>query len=377
MIRVLGLKLLHMLPVLFLVSLATFFLIELVPGDPAVVVAGEDATPEQVAEIRSELGLDRSLLDRYVGWMSDTLSGDLGTSLVPPIQDVSDMITQRFPVTLQVTVMALALSLLIAIPAALISVYSVGSRFDRATTAGAFAAISVPSFLAALLLIYMFVFNQHLVRWALATIGAFIVCWLSWRIIATLRGEPPSPSRRANLAALATGAGVAAALTLVAFVAFPDFPRQGFARPTGDGGLLESLRTTFLPALTLALIEAAVFMRLLRSDLLTTLQEDYILSARAKGMPRWRILVRDALRPSSFSLITVAGLALGRLVGGTVIVEAIFNLPGMGTMLIQAIGAKDYAVVQGAVLVIAVFYVTINALVDISYSILDPRVRRG
>ncbi len=119
-------------------------------------------------------------------------------------------------------------------------------------------------------------------------------------------------------------------------------------------------------------------MRLLRGDLLTTLQEDFILSARAKGMPQWRILVSDALRPSSFSLITVAGVALGRAIGGTVIVETIFNLPGMGTMVVGAIlAAADYRVVQASVLVIAVFYVAVNAIVDVSYAYLDPRIRRG
>ena len=154
-------------------------------------------------------------------------------------------------------------------------------------------------------------------------------------------------------------------------------PRQGFSRVTAEDGILENLRHAFLPALTLALTEAAIFMRLLRGDLLSTLQEDYILSARAKGMPRWRILVSDALRPSSFSLITIAGVALGRAIGGTVIVETIFNLPGMGTMVVSAIGANDYPVVQASVLVIAVFYVVINSIVDISYAYLDPRIRRG
>jgi peptide/nickel transport system permease protein len=188
-----------------------------------------------------------------------------------------------------------------------------------------------------------------------------------------------APGRERVGFAGATAARVGGLVLLVALVVFalPDFPRQGFARLTSEQGLLENLRHSFLPALTLASAEAAIFMRLLRGDLLTTLQEDYILSARAKGMPQWRILVSDALRPSSFSLITVAGVALGRAIGGTVIVETIFNLPGMGTMVVASILAADYRVVQASVLVIAVFYVVVNALVDLSYSYLDPRIRRG
>ena len=377
MLRVLGLKLLHMLPVLFLVSLGTFFLIELVPGDPALLVAGEDATREQIEQIRRELGLDRGLVERYLDWMGSTLSGDFGRSLVPPIQDVSAMIAQRFPVTLQLTIMALGLAFLIAIPAALLSVYTVNSRFDRGLTAGAFASISLPSFLVALLLIFLFVFNPHLVRWGLLIAGVLFASWLAWRVVEALRSEPPSVERRNRLVSMSAVVGAVVVVAVALFFVLPEFPRQGFNRLTGEAGVFSNLRTAFLPAITLASIEAAVFTRLLRGDLLTTLQEDYILAARAKGMPRWRILLRDALRPSSFSLITVAGIALGRLVGGTVIVEAIFNLPGMGTMMITAIGAKDYAVIQAAVLVIAIFYVVINALVDMSYSLLDPRIRRG
>jgi peptide/nickel transport system permease protein len=164
----------------------------------------------------------------------------------------------------------------------------------------------------------------------------------------------------------------------LAFFWWPSFPRQGFSRLTGEDGLAENLRTTFLPALTVALSEIAVFTRLLRSDMISTLQEDYILAANAQGKPLWRILFRDALRPSSFSLMTVAGVSLGRLIGGTVIVETIFNLPGMGRLIIQeGVVVNDFPIVQGGVLVIALFYVILNALVDISYAALDPRIRRG
>jgi peptide/nickel transport system permease protein len=175
---------------------------------------------------------------------------------------------------------------------------------------------------------------------------------------------------------LVVAAGIAG-ITLLTFAVFPEFPRQGFSRLTGDDGLGANFRHAFLPALTMAIGEIAVFMRLLRGDLIATLQEDYILAARAKGMPAWRIMFYDALRPSSFSLMTVVGVSFARLVGGTVIVETIFNLPGMGRLITDSISTKDIKVVQSAVLVIAVFYIVINLLVDIAYTYLDPRLRRG
>jgi peptide/nickel transport system permease protein len=171
---------------------------------------------------------------------------------------------------------------------------------------------------------------------------------------------------------------VVVALTIVIVVWFPTFPRTGFVRITSGEGLRENLRSAFLPALTIALTEIAVFTRLLRSDLTATLREDFILSAKAKGMPPWRILWREALRPSSFSLITLAGVAAGRAIGGTVIVESIFGIQGVGRLVVNdGVLPGDYPIVQGGVLMIAVFYVLINLVVDVSYLYLDPRIRRG
>jgi peptide/nickel transport system permease protein len=165
-------------------------------------------------------------------------------------------------------------------------------------------------------------------------------------------------------------------LLILFAVTWKIFPIGEWARPTAEGWPT-NLRYAFLPALTLAIPEAAVYARLLRSDMISTLQEDYILAARAKGMSVPHILFREALRPSSFSLITLAGLSIGRLIGGTVIVEQIYSLPGIGQAVITAARANDYTVVQGAVLVIAALYVTINLIIDIMYSYLDPRIRRG
>ena len=377
MLRTIGQKLLHLVPVLFLVSLATFFMLELIPGDPAAVVLGPDGTPEQYEQLREEMGLNEPVLERYVGWLGDTVRGDLGRSLVPPVQDVREMIQSRLPVTLELAGLAIVMSLALAVPVALYAAYRAGYRFDRTANSFAFGAISVPSFLAALLLVFFLVFHPDIIKWLVVAAGLGLTAWLVQRTV-KLAQEYPSGQGRTRYLALGLGGAFAVLLVSLFLLGnWPEFPRQGFVRLTSDEGIGANLRHAFLPALTLALTEAAVFMRLLRGDLISTLQDDFILSAKAKGMPVWRILVRDALRPSSFSLITVAGVALGRLIGGTVIVETIFNLPGMGTMIVDAIGAHDFRVVQAGVLVIAVFYVMLNAIIDISYAYLDPRIRRG
>jgi peptide/nickel transport system permease protein len=369
-------RLLRLVPVLFLVSLGTFFLLELVPGDPAFAVLGPDATPEQYARVRTELGLDKPIVERYVTWLGDTFRGDLGASLRPPVQDVAEAVRARLPVTIEITVLATLMALAVAIPTALASAYQMGGRFDRSVNAAAFVALSVPSFLAGLLLVFFFVFHVDVIRWLVLGGLLAVAAWMAKRTLAEFRAEPPGAERARSTTWRVVAFAVMAGLGVLLFFWFPDFPRQGFARWTGEKGKIENLRHAFLPALTLSLVEIAVFLRLLRSDLITTLFEDFILAARAKGLPPSRILVRHALRPSLFSLITVGGVTIGRLIGGTAIVEAIFNVPGMGSLIISSIGGKDYKVVQGAVLVVAVFFVLVNLVVDIGYAYLDPRIRR-
>lgn len=377
MLRIIGQKLIHLVPVLFLVSLATFFMLELIPGDPAAVIVGPNGTPEQYAQVRDELGLDDPLVERYVTWLGDTVRGDLGESSVPPVQDVREMIQSRLPVTLELAALATVMSLALAVPVALYAAYRAGHRFDRSVNGVAFGFISAPSFLAALLLVFFLVFHPDVVRWPVAAGGLALTAWLALRTVRLAQEYPKDQGRDRYLAMGLGGALAVLLVTLYLWGNWPELPRQGFVRLTSDEGIGANLRHAFLPALTLALTESAVFMRLLRSDLISTLQDDFILSAKAKGMPVWRILVSDALRPSSFSLVTVAGVALGRLIGGTVIVETIFNLPGMGTMIVDAVGSHDFRVVQAGVLVIAVFYVTLNTVIDVSYAYLDPRIRRG
>jgi peptide/nickel transport system permease protein len=313
-VRFLGSRLLTLVPILFLVSLASFFLIDLLPGDPVYAILGDNATPETAAALRSELGLDDSLPVRYASWLGNALTGDLGESIRSG-RPVMDEIVARLPVTLQLAGMAMGMALVAAIPLGMWSAYRAGRPFDRAMSASSFAFISLPPFLIGLLLVFFF------------------------------------------------------ALT------FSVFPVTGWVPLTEDLG--ENLRHAFLPALALALGELAVYTQLLRADMVATLDEDYVLAARAKGMPTWNILLRQALRPSSFSLITLAGVNLGRLIGGTVIIEQLFGLPGIGRLVIQAIPSQDMPIIQGTVLLLAVAYVLINTLVDVSYAYLDPRVRRA
>jgi peptide/nickel transport system permease protein len=300
--------------VLVLISILTFLLGSLLPGDPAVAILGPDAPAQEYQHVRDEMGLDRPIVTRYLHWAGDAAHGDLGDGVVPPGGDVLERVRAALPVSLELAVLAILISLVISIPLALLSAARPGGRLDRAVTAGAFGLISVPSFVSGLLLILV-----------------FVKFW-------------------------------------------PVLPRNGWVRLT-DGGVGENLRFALLPAVTMSLTEVAIYTRLLRNDLVATLQEDFVLAARAKGMPRWRVLVREALRPSSLSVVTIAGVSLGRMIGATVISEQIFGLPGLGTLIVKAATDGDLVLLQGAVLVVATIYVLVNTVVDLSYGWLDPRVR--
>lgn len=370
MMRVVGSRLLRLAPVLFLVSAATFLLVEFVPGDPAIRLLGTEATPEEITRVRTELGLDRPLLERYVDWLGDTLQGDFGQSLVQPAFSVNELLVQSLPITLQLAAMGIAIALFVSIPTALVAAYREGGAFDRTSNALTSALISVPSFVAALLLAFLFVFHPDVPRYSLLAVGLATGAWALWT---ARRARQLGPAHGVRWVAI--GFAIVG-VTLFAVLRFPDFPRTGFSRLTADDGIAENLRTAFLPALAIALTEIAVFTRLLRSDLIATLQEDFILSARAKGMSAAEILRKEALRPSSFSLVTLLGVSLGRAIGGTVIVETVFGIQGVGRLVVaDGVTPGDYPIVQGGVLVIAVFYVLINLLVDLSYIYLDPRVR--
>lgn len=368
MLRVIVRRLLRMVPVLVAVSLCTFFMMDLVPGDPVAGVLGPDVDPADAVVIRAELGLDRPVVERYVDWIGGVVTGDLGRQIATPREPVTDLIGRRIGLTLQLAVLATVMAALVAVPLGVWSAYRAGRRFDRVSNAVLFAMVSMPPFLTAVLFLFVFVFHPAVAQ------GVVVV---GLAAAATALGRAAIRGRRAGLAATApiTGALALLALAALLLVAWPEFPR--LARSIDDGPI-ERLRGLFLPALTLAVTEIAILGRLVRSDTRATLQQDFILSARAKGLPTWRVLLVDALRPSSFSALTVAGVSLGRLIGGTVIVETMFALDGLGSLVVaRGVVPKDVPVVQGGVLVIAAGYVIVNGLVDISYAALDPRIRRG
>ena len=303
--RQFGLRLLQLIPVMILVTLATFLMTELLPGDPAIAILGENARPAQIAAVRKELRLDEPVITRYFEWVGSAVKGDLGRSIVSH-QPVSEVLRQRMPVNLELAVLASLLAVLVAIPLGAWSAYRAGRMFDRATSAASFGVVAVPPFLLGLILVALLALKVEL-----------------------------------------------------------------------SESVTDNLRFLVLPVLTLALGEIAVYGQLLRADMAATLQEDYVLAARARGLTNRHVLMREALRPSSFSLVTLAGVNLGRLIGGTVIVEKIFGLPGVGIAITQAIPQKDFPMLQGGVLMLAVAYLVINLVVDMSYTLLDPRVRRG
>ncbi|MEJ2037463.1 MAG: ABC transporter permease [Desulfosarcinaceae bacterium] len=294
------------------VSALTFFMVNLLPGDIAHIIGGGDATPETIEAIRKDLGLNHSIMVRYFIWLGHVAQGDLGRSYLTH-ESVFETIAARLPVTLELLIVSQTIALLLALPTGIVSAHRNGSLFDRFFSGIGFATLSIPGFVMALLTIYLF--SVHL-RWLPAT------------------GYSPL-----------------------------------------SAGLGANLESFILPGLSIAMIEWVVLMRVLRSDMITTLQQNFILMARAKGLPTWKVLLKHALKPSSFTLITILGIHVGRYLGEAVIVETIFALPGIGRLLIQSIYSRDYQMVQGCVLFITIGYVAVNALVDLSYALLDPRIR--
>jgi peptide/nickel transport system permease protein len=299
---------------LFLVSVSVFLLLELLPGDPIDVLVPAGASEEVRAAARTAYGLDDPLLERYLSWIGGVLQGDLGRSPLTQV-DVLQSISERAPLSLELALLAIIVSLLVSVPVGVWSAYRPDSLFDRAATAVTSVTLATPSFVLGILLV--FVFGVQL------------------GVLPTLGHVPFSENPAAHI------------------------------------------RSMVLPVATLAAGECVLFTRLLKGDMMATLQQDHVLAARARGLPTWRILLRHALRQSSFSLVTVSGVVVGRLIGGAVIVESIFSLPGLGSLVVSAIQGRDYVVVQALVLLTALLYLTLNTLVDMAYPLLDPRVRKG
>lgn len=304
-------RLLAVTPVLLGISLIVFFLVHLVPGDVVSILLGPTTSPEARDALRRLFGLDEPLQVQYLRWLGGVLKGDLGTSLRTG-QPVLTSIVDRFPVTLELTGLAIFIALLIGIPAGLIGAVKQYSKLDYTVTLFALAGLSVPNFLLATLMI--------------------LLLSLSVRLL------PPS-----------------------GYVPFASDPVQ-------------NLRLMIMPALALGLGAASYITRMTRSSVLETLRQDYVRTAYAKGLPSVVVIVGHALKNALIPIVTVVGIQLGYLLGGAVIVEAIFAVPGVGRLALDGINMRDYPVVQGTVLFITVVFVFINLAVDILYAYLDPRV---
>jgi len=301
--------------VLFLVTVFTALLFSLLPGDLAEVNIpfGSD---EQRQALREDLGLNEPIYVQYGKWMGNFLQGDMGSFYRQGnVTPVSDRVRATAPVTLELMIYAQTLALALAIPLGIFTARRAGSFADKATNTTAYGLLAVPNFVLAL---------------ALAYIVGVQLKWL---------------------------------------------PPQGYVPASQD--LVEHFKSMALPAISLAVGQIAVYMRLLRTDLVATLQQDFILMAKSKGISERRVLWRHALRPSSLTLLTAAGLNVGTLIGGAVIIEVIFQLDGMGRLIFEAIGERQIVAVQSLVALVAAGYVIVNFLVDILYAILDPRIRRA
>ena len=305
-------RLLAVIPVLAFVGVLVFLLLRLTPGDPAVVLAGDYATPEQLAAIRGQLGLDKSLPEQFVQWTLQLLRGDLGLSIYAQ-QPVTSLILRRIEPTLVLTAFTVVLAVAAAVPLGVLAAWRAGRWLDRFVVGAAVAGYSTPVFVVGYTLVYVFAMR------------------LDW------------------------------------------FPAQGYA-PLKDG-LLACLRSLTLPAFTLAFLYMGLIARVTRASVLEVLSQDYVRTARAKGLSAPRVLVRHALKNAAIPIVTVVGIGVASLLGGVVVTETVFNIPGLGRLAADAISQRDYPIVQGLILLFAFIYTAVNLLVDLSYLLFDPRIR--
>jgi peptide/nickel transport system permease protein len=305
-------RVLAAIPVLVIVSLLTFVIIFFVPGDVASELAGPAAGADEVARIRQQLGLDRPFFERLVAWYADLLRGDLGHSFLLN-QSVASAILERLPVTLSLTALSLSLSVAIGILIGITAAVRANTLTDQSAMTVALVGLSVPDFWLGLVFIYLFAVQ------------------LGW---------------------LPTGG----------YASFADNP-AGW------------LRYMLLPALSLALTQVGLLARMTRSSMLEVLRQDYIRTARAKGLPGWIVIGKHALRNVMVQVITVIGVSVGILLGGQIVVESVFSLPGVGRLIVGAILRRDYPVIQGGLLLTATIFVLVNLVVDLLYAWFDPRIR--
>lgn len=305
-------RLLAAIPVMFVVALFVFLLLRLTPGDPAAILAGDNATPEQLERIRSSLGLDQPIYVQFISWISRLLHGDLGVSLISNVS-VLKMIGQRAEPSISIALATIVLAVLVAVPLGVIAAWKHGTWIDRFVMGLSVIGFSVPAFVIGYVLIEIFAIN---LRW---------------------------------------------------------LPVQGFKSLSGGfGPFFERL---VLPTLTLSFIYVALIARMTRAAMLDVLGEDFVRTARAKGINEVSVLLRHALRNAAVPVITVIGSGFALLISGVVVTESVFNLPGIGRLTVDAVLARDYPVIQGMILLTSFIYLAVNLTIDLAYSLLDPRIR--
>lgn len=315
MVKYIARKMFAVLTVLFVVSFVTFFIIHLTPGDPARVMLGADASEEAVENLREQMGLNRPLPVQYVEWLGNVLRGNLGDSIFMK-GSMTSIIGLRMKPTVELTVFALVIAVFIAIPTGILAARGRGRLVDQGMMAVSMLGVSVPNFLLGLLLVLLFAVKLKL------------------------------------------------------------FPASGY-KELQEAGLLEHLRYLLLPAVSLGLMHAALLSRMTRSAVLEVLNKDYIKMAKAKGVRAFSLMFRHALRNALIPVITVIAQSFVSLLAGALVTETVFNIPGIGKLVIDSISRRDYEVVQAMVLLIAVINVLIMFLLDILYGIIDPRIRSG
>lgn len=312
MIRFFLRRLLIAIPVLFFVALFIFLLLRLTPGDPATIIAGEIASAEQIEAIRTRLGLNAPLGHQFATWMGQLLTGDFGHSLISK-QPVLQLIGQRLGPTLSLAIVSMSLTLIIALPLGVLAAWRHGGLLDRSVMAMSVLGFSIPIFVTGYVLIGIFAVNLGI------------------------------------------------------------FPVQGY-QPLSNG-LGPFLYRIFLPALALASIFIALVARMTRASMLEVLREDYVRTARAKGLQERTVLFKHALRNAAIPILTVVGTSFAAMIAGVVVTETVFNIPGLGRLVVDAVLARDYPLIQSIILLTAACYVIINLLVDLSYALTDPRIR--
>jgi peptide/nickel transport system permease protein len=305
-------RVLAAIPVMGVVALVVFLLLRLTPGDPAAILAGDNATPAQLERIRASLGLNEPLYVQFVTWIGKLLHGDLGVSLISNVP-VLKMISQRIEPSISIAVATIILSVLIAVPLGVIAAWKQGTWIDRFVMGLSVLGFSVPVFVIGYVLIQLFAID---LRW---------------------------------------------------------LPVQGFKSITG--GLGPFLERLALPTLALSFIYVALIARMTRASMLDVLGEDYVRTARAKGIGEIAVLFRHALRNAAVPVVTVIGTGFALLISGVVVTESVFNIPGIGRLTVDAVLARDYPVIQAMILLTSLLYVTINLLIDVAYTVLDPRIR--